>query len=129
MKIDSGFKSLNYAICVMCILEGDEQAKEQLRPHLPRSDVAWARSLRLLSPVPEIFVKNWLRNLTEPDKQLDIYRLDRGFKRKKTLEVFGYSSPEFCIFHDIGGHPGRLLELLNLSLWTFSSLKPSCRYS
>ena len=45
MKIDSGFKSLNYAICVMCILEGDEQAEEQLRPHLPRSDVAWARSL------------------------------------------------------------------------------------
>ena len=36
----------------MCILEGDEQAEEQLRPHLPRSDVAWARSLNLLSPVP-----------------------------------------------------------------------------
>ena len=50
-----------YAICVMCILEGDEQAEHQVRPHLPRSDVAWARSL--LSPVPEIFVRNWLRNL------------------------------------------------------------------
>ena len=66
MKIDSGFKSLNYAICVMCILEGDEQAEEQVRPHLPRSDVAWARSLHLLSPVPEIFVRNWLRNLLKP---------------------------------------------------------------
>ena len=29
MKIDSGFKSLNYAICVMCILEGDVQAEQQ----------------------------------------------------------------------------------------------------
>ena len=66
MKIDSGFKNLNYAICVMCILEGDEQAEEQVRPHLPRSDVAWARSLHLLSPVPEIFVRNWLRNLLKP---------------------------------------------------------------
>ena len=51
MKIDSGFKSLNYAICVMCILKDDEQAQEKLRPYLPRSDVAWVRSLRLLSPV------------------------------------------------------------------------------
>ena len=40
MKIDSDFKSLNYAICVMCILEGVEQAEEQLRPPLPRSDEA-----------------------------------------------------------------------------------------
>ena len=69
MKIDSGFKSLNYAICVMCILEDDEQAQEQLRPYLPRSDVAWARSLRLLSPVPEIFVSNWLRNLLKPARR------------------------------------------------------------
>ena len=69
MKIDSGFKSLNYAICVMCILEGDEQAEEQVRPHLPRSDVAWARSLHLLSPVPEIFVRNWLRNLLKPTRR------------------------------------------------------------
>ena len=64
MKIESGFRSLNYATCMMCILEGDEQAQEQLRPYLPGSDVAWARSLRLLSPVPEILsVSNWLRNL------------------------------------------------------------------
>ena len=69
MKIDSGFKNLNYAICVMCILEGDEQAEEQVRPHLPRSDVAWARSLHLLSPVPEIFVRNWLRNLLKPTRR------------------------------------------------------------
>ena len=69
MKIDSGFKSLNYAICVMCILEGDEQAEQQVRPHLPRSDVAWARSLHLLSPVPEIFVRNWLRNLLKPSRR------------------------------------------------------------
>ena len=69
MKIDSGFKSLNYAICVMCILEGDEQAEQQVRPHLPRSDVAWARSLHLLSPVPEIFVRNWLRNLLKPTRR------------------------------------------------------------
>ena len=69
MKIDSGFKSLNYAICVMCILEDDKQAQEQLRPYLPRSDVAWARSLGLLSPVPEIFVSNWLRNLLKPARK------------------------------------------------------------
>ena len=69
MKINSGFKSLNYAIYVMCIFEGDEQAEEQLRPHLPRSDVAWARSLHFLSPVPEIFVRNWLRNLLKPTRR------------------------------------------------------------
>ena len=69
MKIDSGFKNLNYAICVMCILEGDEQAEQQVRPHLPRSDVDWARSLHLLSPVPEIFLRNWLRNLLKPTRR------------------------------------------------------------
>ena len=69
MKIDSGFTRLNYAICVMCILEDDEQTQEQLRPYLLRSEVAWARSLRLLSPVPEIFDRNWLRNLLKPARR------------------------------------------------------------
>ena len=81
MKIDSGFKSLNYAICVMCILEGDEQAEEQVRPHLPRSDVAWARSLHLLLPVPEIFVRNWLRNLLKPTRR------DLSDRQKKTFHI------------------------------------------
>ena len=96
MKIDSGFKSLNYAICVMCILEGDEKPEEQLRSHLPRCDVAWARSLHLLSPVPEILVRNWLRNLLKPirrdlfDRQKKAFRWQfQALRRRRTSNDAG----------------------------------------
>ena len=79
MKIDSGFKSLNYAICVMCIPRR-RRTSSRATPSLPtRSDVAWARSLRLLSPVPEIFVRNWLRNLLKPARR------DLSDRQKKPL--------------------------------------------
>ena len=63
MKIDAGYKSLNYAIALSCILEGDHEAQEEIRPFLPKSNNAWARSMRLMSPPPVIFLKNWLNNL------------------------------------------------------------------
>ena len=63
MKIDSGYKNLNYAIALLCIHEGDEEAQEGLSPALPRSNVAWARSMRLLARVPTSFVGGWLNNL------------------------------------------------------------------
>ena len=63
MKIDAGYKSLNYAIALSCILEGDHEAQEKIRPFLPKSNNAWARSMRLMSPPPVIFLKNWLNNL------------------------------------------------------------------
>ena len=72
MKIESGFKSLNYALAVMCVLDGDAFAQDRIRPFLPRSNVAWARSLRLLSPVPGVFMNNWLRNLLEPRLSKDL---------------------------------------------------------
>ena len=63
MKIDAGYKSLNYAIAVSCILEGDHEAQEEIRPFPPKSNNAWARSMRLMSPPPVIFLKNWLNNV------------------------------------------------------------------
>ena len=63
MKIDAGYKSLNYAIALSCVLEGDHAAQEEIRPFLPKSNNAWARSMRLMCPLPVIFLKNWLNNL------------------------------------------------------------------
>ena len=66
MKIDAGYKSLNYAIAFSCILEGDHAAQEEIRPDFfpCMSNNAWAWSMRLMSPPPVIFLKNWLHNLT-----------------------------------------------------------------
>ena len=55
MKMQSGYKSLNYAIALACILQDDIHAQESLEPYLPQSHVAWARSSRLLKPLPSHF--------------------------------------------------------------------------
>lgn len=63
MKITSGYQSLNYAIALMCILGQDEEAQKKSSPFLPSSNVAWARSMKVLSPLPKQFVRCWLRKL------------------------------------------------------------------
>ena len=80
LKIDCGYKNLNYAIALTCILEGDREAQEKLSSFLPKSNVAWVRSWRLLTadPLPRPFLKSWLKNLLDqcPPKDLS--------KRQKT---------------------------------------------
>ena len=66
MKYRSGFRSINYAIALTCILDGHEELQEKIAPFLPRSNAAWARSLAVLDPVPPVFVRSWLKNLLKP---------------------------------------------------------------
>ena len=66
MKFRSGFRSINYAIALTCILDGHEELQEKIAPFLPRSNAAWARSLAVLDPVPPVFVRSWLKNLLKP---------------------------------------------------------------
>ena len=66
MKFRSGFRSINYAIALTCILDGHEELQEKITPFLPRSNAAWARSLAVLDPVPPVFVRSWLKNLLKP---------------------------------------------------------------
>ena len=94
MKIDAGYKSLNYAIALSCILEGDEALQEEIRPYLPRSNNAWARSMRLMAPPPAIFVQNWLKNLLKrsttyvpPTPSRDLSKQQEQ-RFKETLERF-----------------------------------------
>ena len=112
MKIESGFKSFNYATCMMCILEGDEKAQVQLRPYLPGSDMAWARSLCLLSPVPEILsVRNWLRNLLVIKKGFNLSfsftcsctRLQRSGEGHQGFNGIGSFSRLFVLQSNSGG--------------------------
>ena len=68
MKKESGYKSLNYAIALTCILEDDSESQEKLRPFLPKSNVSWARSSRLLKPQPRHFLRVWIHRLKENPK-------------------------------------------------------------
>ena len=71
MKKECGYNSLNYAIALTCILEGDQESLEKLRPFLPQSYVAWARSSRVLpKPLSTHFIATWLRHLTTHSKSL-----------------------------------------------------------
>ena len=63
MKKDSGYKSLNYAIALSCICHEDKAACYALRSYLPKSNVSWARSSRLVSCMPRQFSDIWLRHL------------------------------------------------------------------
>ena len=66
MKFRSGFRSINYAIALTCILDGHKELQEKVAPFLPRSNSAWARSLAVLDHVPPVFVQSWLKNLLKP---------------------------------------------------------------
>ena len=76
MKFRSGYKSLNYAIALTCILEGHE-IQEKISPFLPRSNAAWARSLAVLDPVPPVFIRSWLRNLLKPTSSRNLTQTQR----------------------------------------------------
>lgn len=79
LKIDAGFKNLNYAIVLICLLEGDVLAQQALIPFLPKSHVAWARSMRLLNPLPDIFYKNWLKVLLSKCPSRDLSKTQKKF--------------------------------------------------
>eukprot|EP00117_Sycon_ciliatum_P012949 scpid88804/ scgid13810/ len=62
-KKDNNYKSLNYAIALRCIYHEDEATCQKLRVYLPKSNVAWARSSKLMNCMPEQFAKAWLQQL------------------------------------------------------------------
>ena len=88
MKISSGYKNLNYAIALTCILAEDKEARDKIAPFLPKSNVAWARSARLLHPAPMQFVDSWLRNLRRrcPSKDLSKTQKKRFYDSLKLLD-------------------------------------------
>ena len=77
MKKESGYKSLNYAIALTCILEGDCDSIMKLLPFLPDSNVAWARSSRMLRPQPPSFVMAWLYHLMKNPRPLSKSQLKK----------------------------------------------------
>ena len=98
MKKESGYKSLNYAIALTCILEDDSESQEKLRPFLPKSNVSWARSRRLLKPLPHHFLRVWIRRLKENLKQLTKAQ-QRKFRENVALLL---QQPELsALFHNI----------------------------
>ena len=76
MKKECGYKAINYAIALTCILEDDSESQERLRPYLPKSNVAWARSCRLLKPSTH-FLRVWLHRLGENHRPLSKSQLQR----------------------------------------------------
>ena len=88
MKITSGYQSLNYAIALICILGEDDEAQKKCSAFLPTSNVAWARSMKMLAPVPTQFVRCWLRNLlnSSPPKNFSKQQQKRFYKNLKPLD-------------------------------------------
>ena len=87
MKKESRYRGLNYAIALTCILEHDSESQARLRPYLPRSNVAWARSSRLLmKPLPEHFIRVWYRHLATNAKQLSKFQMRKLCKNITLLK-------------------------------------------
>ena len=76
MKYRSGYRSLNYAIALTCILDED-RIRQKIAPFLPRSNAAWARSLAVLDPVPQVFIRSWLKNLLNPTSSRNLTQTQR----------------------------------------------------
>ena len=74
--------------CVTCILADDKEAPDRIAMFLPKSNVAWSRSVRLLHPVPMQFVESWLRNLLRrcPSKDLSKTLKKRFYYSLKLLD-------------------------------------------
>ena len=69
MKIESGYKNLNYAIALSCILP--QESLDKVAPFLPQSHVSWARSSRLLpKPLSTQFIRTWLHRLMKNGRRL-----------------------------------------------------------
>ena len=126
MKKESGYKSLNYAIALTCILEDDSESQEKLQPFLPKSNVSWARSSRLLKPQPRHFLRVWIRRLKENPKPLTKAQ-QRKFGENVALLL---QQPELsALFHSIisfhgygmyGYHLDDLPDDLQCALYRFS---------
>ena len=65
-----------------------KEARDKVAPFLPKSNVAWARSSRLLQPAPMQFVDSWLRNLRRrcPSKDLSKTQKKRFYDSFKLLD-------------------------------------------
>ena len=115
MKMQSGYKSLNYAIALACILQEDIDAQESLVPYLPQSNVAWARSSRLLKPLPRHFITLWLRNLLKKPKPLS-----KAQERKHQENLALFQPEQHDLMHDMTRCYDGSPTLLKCALYRFS---------
>ena len=123
MKKECGYRSLSYPLALMCILEDHPEYQERLQPFLPKSHVAWARSSRLLKPLPVHFRKSWLRRLIQSPKPLSKAQLKRLHR-----SVALFRDDERVMMHDmilLYGSPTNSLDSLpydlKYALYKFSS--------
>ena len=123
MKKECRYRSLSYPLALMCILEGHSEDQERLQSFLPKSHVAWARSSRLLKPLPVHFQKSWLRRLIQSPKSLSSAQL-----RRLHSNVALFRDDERDIMHDMisaYGSPSKSLDSLpydlKYALYKFSS--------
>ena len=74
------------------------ESQEKLRPLLPKGNVSWARSSRLLKPLPRHFPRVWIRRLKENPKPLTKAQ-QRKFRENVALLL---QQPELsALFHSI----------------------------
>ena len=129
MKKDSGYKSLNYAIALSCICHEDKAACYALRSYLPKSNVSWARSSRLVSCMPRQFSDIWLRHLlinakpltrrqsSRLNENLDKFCREQNDAMRLLIESYGCGSDR---------HVDSLPDDLRCALYRFScaAIKP-----
>ena len=102
IKKECKYKSLNYAISLLCILEHDVDSQEKLYPFLPKSNVAWARSYTALKSVaPAHFSRSWLRHLLR-----NLRSLSKSQLKKFHGNVARLQSEHLIIMHDMIKHYG-----------------------
>lgn len=119
MKKEGGFKSINYAIALTCILADDDTSVEKLKPFLPRSNVSWARSMRLLDPVSNAFVYAWYRHMRQgvnrPLSLSQCKRLNRNFallEERQTEVMYRLIRCYGCYGYDLPSLPMPLRSIL-----------------
>ena len=123
MKKECRYKSINYALALMCILEGDPESQEKLRPYLPKSHAAWARSSRIMKPLSNFFITSWLDHLMINAKQLSTSQWKR-FHTNVALFQTEQSNLMRDMIVDYGCHQDddlhRLPHELQYALYRFS---------
>ena len=97
------------------ILQDDIEAQESLAPYLPQSNVAWARSSRLLKPLPRHFITLWLRNLLKKPKPLS-----KAQERKYQENLALFQPEQHELMHDITQCYDGCPTMLKCALYRFS---------
>ena len=93
LKMQTQYKTINYALAVACILRDNDEARVKLQPYLPKGDGAWIRCMNC--PPPNFFwwwmiylLKN-ARELTSEEEQCFLVNISR------------FNSSEHHAFHQL----------------------------